>query len=95
LRARQDDGIVVGMEVRLLDRIREAIRVRHYSRRTEEAYVQWIRRFILHNGKRHPRDLGEEEASAFVSALAMRIRGRFFSAGHFAGSSKATRSRRS
>jgi hypothetical protein len=41
-------------EPRLLDRVRTAIRVRHYSRRTENAYVGGIRRFILHYGKRHP-----------------------------------------
>ena len=39
---------------RLLDRVREAIRARHYSRRTEKAYVAWIRRYILFHGKRHP-----------------------------------------
>jgi hypothetical protein len=39
---------------RLLDRVREAIRTRHYSRRTEKAYVAWIRRYILFHGKRHP-----------------------------------------
>ena len=44
----------------LLDRVREAIRVRHYSRRTEEASVTWIRRFILFHGKRHPWELRRE-----------------------------------
>ena len=39
---------------RLLDRVREALRTRHYSRRTEEAYVAWIRRYIFFHGKRHP-----------------------------------------
>ena len=43
---------------RLLDQVREVIRMRHYSIRTERAYVQWIRRFILFNGKRHPREMG-------------------------------------
>ena len=38
---------------RLLDRVRAAIRARHYSRRTEESYVAWVRRFILFHGKRH------------------------------------------
>ena len=47
------------MEVKLLDQVRAAIRMRHYSRRTEEAYVSWIRRFIVFHGKRHPRELGE------------------------------------
>ena len=40
------------MEVKLLDRVREAIRVRHYSRRTEEAYTHWIRRYIVFHGKK-------------------------------------------
>jgi hypothetical protein len=43
---------------RLLDRVREAIRTRHYSRRTEKAYVAWIRRYIFFHGKRHPADMG-------------------------------------
>jgi len=54
----------------LLDQLRAAIRVRHYSIRTEEAYVQWARRYILFHGKRHPRDLGEAEVAAFLSDLA-------------------------
>ena len=59
-------------EPRLLDRVRAAIRTRHYSRRTEEAYVSWIRRFIVFHGKRHPRELGEPEVTAFLSSLADR-----------------------
>jgi len=55
---------------RLLDRVRAAIRARHYSPRTESAYVHWIRRFILYHGKRHPRDMGEPEVVAFLSVLA-------------------------
>ncbi len=55
----------------LMDRLREAIRVRHYSWRTEEAYRQWVRRFILFHGKRHPESLGEPEVSAFLSHLAV------------------------
>ena len=42
------------MEVELLDRVRERIRAKHYSLRTEQAYVTWIRRFILFNDKQHP-----------------------------------------
>jgi len=60
------------MEVKLLDRVRRAIRIRHYSRRTEEAYIAWIRRFIVFHGTRHPRELGEREVTAFVSHLAER-----------------------
>jgi site-specific recombinase XerD len=60
------------MEVKLLDRVRATIRMRHYSRRTKQAYSAWIRRFIVFHGKRHPRDLGEREVTAFVSHLAER-----------------------
>lgn len=56
---------------RLLDQVREIIRIKHYSIRTEQAYVQWIRRYILHHGKRHPRDMGAMEVSAFLSSLAI------------------------
>jgi site-specific recombinase XerD len=52
--------------------VRQAIRLRHYSRRTESAYVAWIRRFIVFHRKRHPRELGEREVTAFVSNLAAR-----------------------
>ncbi|MGQ0734533.1 MAG: integron integrase [Acidobacteriota bacterium] len=55
---------------KLLDRVRQAIRLRHYSRRTEAAYVSWIRRFILFHGRRHPRELGEADVTAFISSLA-------------------------
>jgi integron integrase len=54
----------------LLDRVRTAIRMRHYSRRTEEAYAHWIRAYIVFHGKRHPTLLGAAEVSAFVSWLA-------------------------
>src|SRR5438094_10641862 len=57
---------------KLLDGVREAIRTRHYSRRTETAYVDWIRRFIVFHGKRHPRELGSPAVTAFVSSLAAR-----------------------
>ena len=59
-------------EPRLLDRVREALRVRHMSKRTEEAYLQWIRRFILFHGKRHPADMGEKEINAFLTDLAVK-----------------------
>ena len=56
---------------RLLQRLREAIRVRHYSIRTEDAYADWARRFILFHGKRHPLDLGADEVAAFLTYLAV------------------------
>ena len=59
---------------KLLDRVRDALRVRHYSIRTEEAYVGWIRRFILFHGKRHPREMGKEEITAFLTRLAVQAK---------------------
>jgi len=59
---------------RLLDLVRHAIRIRHYSRRTEEAYVGWTWRFILFHGKRHPREMGEAEVTTFLSSLALERR---------------------
>jgi integron integrase len=56
---------------RLLDQVREEIRKRHYSRRTEKSYVGWIRRFILFHGKRHPAEMGEAEISRYLSHLAI------------------------
>ena len=56
---------------RLLDRIREATRVRHYSIRTETAYVDWARRFILFHEKRHPAGMGPDEVTAFLTHLAV------------------------
>ena len=53
-----------------LDRVRSALRTRHMSRRTEEAYVFWIRRFIVFYGKRHPSEMGAPEVTAFLSSLA-------------------------
>jgi integrase len=56
---------------KLLDRVRWHLRVKHYSLRTEELYIQWIRRFILFHQKRHPQEMGEEEIAAFLSHLAI------------------------
>ena len=57
---------------RLLETLRAAIAARHYSRRTEQAYAYWIKRFIIFSGKRHPRELGEPEVTAFLSSLAVK-----------------------
>ena len=61
----------MSQEPKLLDRLRNAIRSRHYSSRTEEAYVMWAKRFILFHGKRHPSSMGGEEVNAFLSSLAL------------------------
>ncbi|MEZ5607311.1 MAG: integron integrase [Burkholderiaceae bacterium] len=56
---------------KLLERLRIHLRTRHYSLRTEEAYLNWVRRFILYHGKRHPQDMGAVEVEAFLSHLAV------------------------
>jgi integron integrase len=56
---------------RLLDQVRERIRVKHYSLRTEQAYVGWIKRYIFFHDKRHPRDMGKVEVEAFLGVLAV------------------------
>ncbi len=56
---------------KLLDQVRDAIRLKHYSYRTEETYVQWIRRFILFHSKRHPAEMGTPEIEAFLTHLAI------------------------
>ena len=55
---------------KLLDQVRDVIRRRHYSIRTEQAYVDWIKRFILYHDKRHPRDMAEDEVTKFLTHLA-------------------------
>ncbi|MBI4490289.1 MAG: integron integrase, partial [Deltaproteobacteria bacterium] len=55
---------------RLLDHVRQAIRTRHYSYRTEKAYVHWVKRFIFFHNKRHPAEMGEPEIAGFLSSLA-------------------------
>ncbi|MBA3895221.1 MAG: integron integrase, partial [Gemmatimonadales bacterium] len=57
---------------RLLEQLRLALRVRHYSPRTEEAYVAWVRRYVRFHGMRHPGDLGRDEIGRFLTALADR-----------------------
>jgi integron integrase len=58
---------------KLLDQVREAMRLRHMSYRTEEAYVNWIRRFIFFHNRRHPKDMGADEVRAFLSHLAVHL----------------------
>jgi site-specific recombinase XerD len=55
---------------KLLEQVRDAIRVRHYSIRTEQAYLDWIKRFILFHDKRHPREMSETEVTQFLTHLA-------------------------
>ena len=72
--ARRRPGVVASNKpqpAKLLDRVSEAIRARHYSLRTEEAYVGWVRRFILFHHKRHPAEMGEPEINQFLTYLAV------------------------
>ena len=62
---------LVQQRPRLLDRVREAIQVRHYSHRTEDAYTGWIKRFIFFHDVRHPAEMGEAEINAFLSHIAI------------------------
>jgi integron integrase len=57
--------------VKLLGQVRAALRLRHYSRRTEEAYTSWIQRYVRFHGTRHPAELGSREVSAFLASLAI------------------------
>ncbi|MGH8581696.1 MAG: integron integrase [Gammaproteobacteria bacterium] len=56
---------------KLLDRVRDKIRLKHYSIRTEQAYVDWVKRFVLFHGKRHPSGMGAVEVEAFLTHLAV------------------------
>ncbi|HEY6998926.1 MAG TPA: phage integrase N-terminal SAM-like domain-containing protein [Candidatus Binatia bacterium] len=60
----------LGSEPKLLDQVRESIRACHYSRRTEETYVHWIKRFVIFHDKRHPTEMAEIKIARFLSSLA-------------------------
>jgi integron integrase len=71
--SKNDDSSAQPKAPRLLDEVRSAIARRHYSRRTEETYIHWIRRFIYFNGKRHPRGMGRGEVTGFLNHLAREL----------------------
>ncbi len=58
---------------KLLDQVRDVIRLKHYSRRTEDTYADWIKRFILFHNKRHPNEMGAPEIEAFLTHLAVEL----------------------
>lgn len=62
----------VAPQPRLLDQMREALRSRHYSRRTEQSYCHWVKRFVLFHGVRHPAEMAEPEINAFLTHLAVK-----------------------
>jgi len=66
-----EDGAAFSRAPTVLDRMREALRSRHYSRRTEAAYCLWVKRYLRANGMRHPGELGEQEINAFLTRLAV------------------------
>jgi hypothetical protein len=68
-RARSGASSASAPKPRLLDQVRQAIRARHDSFRTEQAYVAWIKRFIFSHGVRHPAEMGEQEIRQFSSDL--------------------------
>ncbi len=72
LRSAKDGDGTRGRNPSLMDEVRRHLRVRHYSIRTEAAYLGWIKRFILANGRRHPRELGAKSVEQFLSVLAVR-----------------------
>ncbi len=65
------DPALTGRPPRLLDQVRDKLRTLHYSYRTEQQYLQWVRRFILFHDKRHPRMMGAPEVEAFLTHLAV------------------------
>lgn len=65
------DAAVLSASPRLLDQVRGKIRLKHYSIRTEQAYLDWIKRFICHFGKRHPNEMGAREVEVFLTWLAV------------------------
>jgi integrase len=56
---------------KLIDQIRSRLRLKHYSLRTEQAYVQWAKRYIIFHGKRHPAEMGKQEIEVFLTSLAV------------------------
>ena len=65
------EGVIPNPKKKLLDQVREVMRVKHYSIRTEKAYVDWIKRYIFFHRKRHPREMGAVEIEAFLTDLAV------------------------
>jgi integron integrase len=72
--ALREVGPATAPKPRLLDRVRATLRARHYSRRTEESYLAWIRRYIFFHNKRHPVEMGAPEVTAFLTSLAVQDR---------------------
>ena len=65
------EGFIPNPKLKLLEQVSEVMRFKHYSIRTETTYREWIKRFILFHGKRHPREMGAVEVERFLSDLAV------------------------
>src|SRR3954468_9668689 len=66
------ERFIANPKLKLLDQVSEVMRFKHYSLRTERTYREWMRRYILFHGKRHPREMGAFEIERFLSDLAVR-----------------------
>jgi len=67
--AAREAGPVAAQKPRLFDRVRAALRARHYRRRTEDAYIAWIRRYTFFHGKRHPAEMGALEVTGYLCGI--------------------------
>jgi|SRR5271169_7198334 len=70
--SRPREGFIPNPKLKLLEQVSEVMRFKHYSISTETTYREWIKRFILFHGKRHPREMGAAEVERFLSDLAVR-----------------------
>ena len=70
--SRPREGYIPNPKLKLLEQVSEVMRFKHYAIRTETTYREWIKRFILFHGKRHPREMGAAEVERFLSDLAVR-----------------------
>jgi site-specific recombinase XerD len=68
---RSDRSLAVRVKPKLLDQLREGLRSRHYSRRTEQTYCLWVKRFIFFHNVRHPAEMGQPEINTFLTHLAV------------------------
>src|SRR3989338_7001330 len=69
---KMEERHLAGRSPKLLHQVRDRLRVKHYSIRTEQAYVDWIKRFIRFHGKRHPREMAAAEVEAYLTHLAVK-----------------------
>ena len=66
------ENLPVEKKPKLLDQVRNTLRTKHYSMKTEEAYIYWIKKYIFFHNKRHPKKMGEKEINEFLTYLAVK-----------------------